>query len=77
MITGAQIRASLKLLGWSALELSEKTRISAATVIRAEAADGGATLTIVQENAIRRVLAAAGIEFLAENDGGAGVQLPL
>jgi hypothetical protein len=75
MITGAQIRASLKLLGWSALELSEKTRISAATVIRAEAADGGATLTIVQENAIRRVLAAAGIEFLAENDGGAGVQL--
>jgi transcriptional regulator with XRE-family HTH domain len=75
MITGAQIRASLKLLGWSALDLSERTRITAGTVIRAEASDGTASISLVQENAIRRALIAAGIEFVAENDGGAGVRL--
>jgi hypothetical protein len=75
MITGAQIRASLSLLGWSALELSERTRIAAAAVIRAEAEDGPAAITIVQETAIRRALRAGGIEFLAENGGAPGVRL--
>jgi transcriptional regulator with XRE-family HTH domain len=75
MITGAQIRDSLKLLGWSALELAERARIGAATIIRAEAADGAAEITIVQENAIRLALTAAGIEFAAESDGRSGVRL--
>jgi hypothetical protein len=75
VITGAQIRASLKLLGWSPLELSERTRIVAATIIRAEAADSAPDLTIVQENAIRRALMTAGIEFVAESGDGAGVRL--
>jgi hypothetical protein len=75
MLTGAQIRDSLKLLGWSALELSERARIGAATIIRAEAADGAAEITIVEENAIRRALTAAGIEFAAETDDRPGVGL--
>jgi hypothetical protein len=75
MITGAQIRASLKLLGWSPLDLSERARIGASIVIRAEASEGEAPLTMSNENAIRRVLSAAGVEFVAENDGGVGVRL--
>jgi hypothetical protein len=75
MITGVQIRASLKLLGWNALELAERTRIAAATIIRAEAAEGAASVSIVQENVIRRALMAAGIEFVTGNDGVSGVQL--
>jgi hypothetical protein len=75
MITGAQIRASLKLLGWSPLDLSERARIAASIVIRAEASEGEASITISNENAIRRILSAAGIEFVPENDRGVGVRL--
>jgi hypothetical protein len=43
--------------------------------IRAEASEGEAPISISHENAIRRVLNAAGIEFLAESQNGVGVRL--
>ena len=75
MITGAEIRAGRKLLGWDALALSRKAGVGAATIIRAEAAEGEALITIGHENAIRRALTGAGIESVAENDGTPGVRL--
>lgn len=75
MITGAQIRAGRKLLGWSPVDLAKRARIGAATIVRAEACDGEAPITIVHENAIRLALVAAGIEFIAEDRGGPGVRI--
>jgi transcriptional regulator with XRE-family HTH domain len=75
MVTGAQIRAGRKLLGWDALALSRKAGVGAATIIRAEASVAEAPITIVQENAIRRALSAAGIEFIAEDGERPGVRL--
>jgi transcriptional regulator with XRE-family HTH domain len=75
MITGAQIRAGRKLLGWSPLDLAKRAGIGAATIIRAEASEGEAPITIVHENAIRRALVAAGTEFIADDDGTPSVRL--
>jgi hypothetical protein len=75
MITGVQIRTGRNLLGWDALALSRKAGVGPATIIRAEASEGEALITIVQENAIRRAMNEAGIEFIAQDDGGSGVRL--
>jgi hypothetical protein len=75
MITGAQIRLARAHLGWERSKLAAKSGRSLPTMIRAEATDGEAPITIVHENAIRRVLVAAGIEFVAEDDGTPGVRL--
>jgi hypothetical protein len=75
MITGAQIRAGRKLLGWSPVDLAKRARIGAATIIRAEVADGEAPITIVNENAIRRALTDAGVEFIADDEAGPSVRM--
>jgi hypothetical protein len=75
MITGAQIRLARAHLGWERLKLAEKCKLGLSTIIRAEAADGEAPITILQENTIRRVFGAAGIEFISEDDGRPSVQL--
>jgi len=54
--------------------MAERTRLAVTTIQRAERAEGEAAITIAQENEIRRVLTAAGIEFIAEN-GIAGARL--
>jgi transcriptional regulator with XRE-family HTH domain len=75
MITGAQIRLARAHLGWERSKLAAKSGLGLSTINRAEATDGEAPVTIVHENAIRRVLMAAGIEFTAEDDGTPGVRL--
>ena len=75
MITGAQIRLARAHLGWERSRLAAKSGLSLSTIIRAEMPDGEAPITIVHENAVRRVLIAAGIEFFAEDDGTPGVRL--
>ena len=42
---------------------------------RAEANDGPPTLTAANMDAIRRALEEAGVEFIPENGGGAGVRM--
>jgi predicted transcriptional regulator len=74
MITGA-IRLARELLGLHRSKLAQKAQLSAATIARAEVWGGEAPITIVQENAIRRVFCAAGIEFIAGDDGTPSVRL--
>jgi hypothetical protein len=45
------------------------------TIRRPEVAEGGTSLTVANELAIRRSLEAAGVEFIDENGGGPGVRL--
>jgi ribosome-binding protein aMBF1 (putative translation factor) len=74
-LTGAQIRAARALLRWSAAELAENASLGANTVRRAEVAEGETSLTKANEMAIRQALETAGVQFIDENGGGAGVRL--
>jgi len=73
MLTGAQIRAARALLRWSAEDLARESALGLATIRRAEGFDQQTAMTAANELSVRRVLEAAGIEFIDENGGGSGV----
>jgi len=74
-LTGAQIRSARALLKWSAQELADHSSLGVNTIRRAEATDHATSLTNANVLAIRRVFESAGVEFIDENGGGAGVRL--
>ena len=74
-ISSAQMRAARALLRWSALDLAEASKVGVATIRRVEVVDGEIPVTLANEAALRRALEAAGVEFIDENGGGAGVRL--
>ena len=70
-----QVKAARSLLAWSQEELATAADVSIPTIKRLEAQDGplgGRDETGVK---IRSALEKAGIEFIDENGGGAGVRL--
>ncbi len=75
LLTPGQIRAARGFLGWSARELAEQSGLGLSTVQRAETNGDRPVITRVNMDAIRRALEAAGVEFIPENGGGAGVRL--
>jgi hypothetical protein len=74
-LSAAQIRAARALVRWSAAQLADASALGANTVRRAEVSDGETPLTTANDQAIRRALEAAGVEFIDENGGGPGVRL--
>ena len=60
---------------WSAEDLSRNSSVSLRTIRRAELAEQGMTMTNANNQAIRRALEDAGVEFIDENGGGPGVRL--
>lgn len=71
---GRQIQAARVLLGWTQSRTAEAAGVSVSLVKRAE----GASKTKASANAIaaiRNALEAAGVEFIPENGGGAGVRI--
>jgi transcriptional regulator with XRE-family HTH domain len=72
-LTPAQSRAARGLLDWSQAELGKKANLSESTVRDFE--KGRRLPTINNLEAIRRAIESAGVEFIAENGGGAGVRL--
>jgi transcriptional regulator with XRE-family HTH domain len=70
-----QIKAARALLGWSQADLARASGISEPTVKRLEAIDGAVGGRAGTGDAIRVSLEAAGIQFIPENGGGAGVRL--
>jgi transcriptional regulator with XRE-family HTH domain len=73
MINSAQCKMARVALSWNAAKLAQAAEVGVATVNRFEAGTGvpiPATLA-----AIQRALEAAGVEFIPENGGGAGVRL--
>jgi transcriptional regulator with XRE-family HTH domain len=75
MLTAAQIRAARALLRWTAQDLADNSALGVTTIRRAELAEGLTSLTVSNDLAIRRALETAGVEFIDENGGGAGVRL--
>jgi predicted transcriptional regulator len=73
MITPQQIRGARAMLGLTQAELAERASISKTGLnnIESGAADPKASTL----KAIRAALEAAGVEFIPENGGGAGVRL--
>jgi hypothetical protein len=74
-ISSAQIRAARALLRWTALDLAKASKVGVATIRRVEVIDGEISATLANEAALRHALEAAGVVFIDENGGGAGVRL--
>ena len=74
-LTSGQIRAARSLIRWRAEDLAKESSVSVATIRKAELAKGPTALTAANDEAIRRTLESAGIEFIDENGGGPGVRL--
>lgn len=70
-----QVKAARALLGWSQRDLADASGISEPTVKRLEASDGELGGRAGTADAIRSCIEAAGVEFIPENGGGAGVRL--
>ena len=75
LLNSAQIRAARALIRWSAEDLAKHSALSVATVRRAELATDATSMTVSNNLAVRRALESAGVEFIDENGGGAGVRL--
>jgi transcriptional regulator with XRE-family HTH domain len=73
-ITAHQSRGARAMLGWSRDELSERSKVSAATLADFEAEKRTPYNRTLAD--IRRSLETGGVEFIAEDgDGGPGVRL--
>ncbi|CAN7516768.1 helix-turn-helix domain-containing protein [Mesorhizobium caraganae] len=71
-MTPIQMRMARAAVGWGVRELAEKAGVTANTVTRIENGSDAKQSTVA---ALRAALEAAGVEFIPENGGGAGVRL--
>lgn len=72
-MTSAQVRAARGLINWTVRDLAEKAGVHRNTVTNIETGRYGGSPDAIA--AIRQALEAAGVEFIPENGGGAGVRL--
>ena len=75
MISSAQIRTALALLGWTSPTLAMRALLAFDDVSRALDEVGARCLGGLQLGAVRKALEAAGVQFITENEGTAGVRL--
>ena len=72
MITGSQVRMARAALKLGVRDVAKAAQISPATLSRVEADQPANASTLA---AIRTALEAAGVEFIPEDGGGAGLRL--
>ena len=75
MLTGAQMRMARGYLRLSVRELAHAAGVSPATVKRMEEVDGVPKALADNLAKVQRALEAAGVEFIPQNGGGAGVRM--
>jgi transcriptional regulator with XRE-family HTH domain len=73
MPSPAQCRAARGLLDWSRSDLAQRAGVGAVTVRQLET--GSHVPRRATREVVRRALETAGVEFIDENGGGAGVRL--
>jgi transcriptional regulator with XRE-family HTH domain len=73
--TSEQVRAARMLLRWEQRDLAEASGISLPSIKRLETQPGPLSAQERTLTEIRRALEKAGVEFIAETGGGAGVRL--
>lgn len=71
-IAAIQVKMARVAVGWGVRKLADAAKVSPNTITRLER---GETLQGRTLDAIRRALEDAGVEFIPENGGGAGVRL--
>lgn len=72
-LTSAQCRAARALIGWSQDQLAAESKVAKATIANFEASRRSPYERTLAD--LRRALEAAGVEFIPQNGGGAGVRL--
>ena len=76
MLTSYQIRAGRALVKMSAQQLADAAGVGLSTVQRMEKSNKGPGVSSAANlNAVQKALESAGVEFIPENGGGAGVRL--
>lgn len=75
VLTSELIRAARALLRWDQRDLASASSVSLPTVKRLESRPGVMAAHPSTLAALRSAIETAGIEFIAENGGGAGVRL--
>lgn len=73
MLTPSQSRAARALINWSQPQLADASGASVSTIRDFETGKRSPIANSLK--AIRAALEAAGVEFIPENGGGAGVRL--
>jgi ribosome-binding protein aMBF1 (putative translation factor) len=73
LVTNEQLRAARALLGWSQTELASKAGLSVPTVKRLERGFGPHVSDETRAR-LQKAIETAGVEFMEENGGGAGVR---
>jgi len=74
MIDEQQMRAARGLLNWTQHELADRAGVSQPTIKRIEKIGPGRS-SVDTVTAIQKAFETAGVEFIPENGGGAGVRL--
>ena len=74
-LTPRLLKAARALLGWQQDELSTQSGVSKSTIGAFEAKDETAKMATMNNKALVDTLTAAGLQFIPENGGGAGVRL--
>jgi DNA-binding XRE family transcriptional regulator len=78
-ITSDQVRAARQLLGWTAAKLAGRVGTSEKTILAFETGEQWSPHLYpaphLYLDLVRARLESAGVEFIAENGGGAGVRL--
>ncbi len=75
MITSEQVRAARGLIRWEQKDLASASGISLPSIKRLEQLPGPLAAQSRTAEAIIEAFKSAGVEFIAENGGGAGVRL--
>lgn len=74
-LTSEQVRAARMLLRWEQKDLAEASGVSLPSIKRLETQPGELSAQEKTLSAITKALERAGVEFIPENGGGAGVRL--
>lgn len=72
MITAEQCRAARALLNWTQDELAKQVSVSSVSI---RAFEKGGEMRDSNRKLLQLTLEAAGVQFIPENGGGAGVRL--
>ena len=75
MLDICQIRMARAALGWSIMDLAERSSVSISTLKRLETETGLSKATSANIRLVCETLEAAGIEFIGGPDDGPGVRL--
>ena len=75
MLTSELVRAGRALIRWEQKDLAAASKVSLASIKRLETQPGALAAQARTVEALRSALESAGVEFIPENGGGAGVRL--